>query len=283
MPKTTFPTWFPLRSDMMDGEEWAALTVAERALFLTMLRDANQRGGSWYKADMEYAVEVKLSEDKVRRARRKFQALGIVDVIPGFRSRGRAVATTYRAVKWSKPPAKKDKVFFAHMGRYYWDVFLACIRDKTFTHADAVVIASIIYMDALIPGREKRGGVARVAKSELRRLSGVDKIQDSVERLYTGFEFSDGDHLFEYGPGHTHIEIGKIIHLDESANAGWDSKRKENLHNAIASKRQKANVRCPLPKGGASEAQRGIIYILCILFIIVGGMNSALYPGICPT
>lgn len=39
MPKTSFPTWFPLRSDMMDGEEWAELTVAERALFLTMLRD----------------------------------------------------------------------------------------------------------------------------------------------------------------------------------------------------------------------------------------------------
>lgn len=262
MAKTKLPTWFPLRSDMMDGEEWAALTVAERALFLTMLRDANQRGGSWYKADMEYAVEVKLSEDKVRRARCKFQALGIVDVVPGFRSRGRAVATTYKAVKWSRVPKKGEKAFFAHMGRFFWEVLLERIRDGRFSHADIVVMAGLTYLHARRPRRLKDESlVANIAKSEIRRVAGLENVQEHIENLYNGFTYSGGDHLFAYRMTHTHVRLSDLNLCDENAgkNAEIDRNRREGLKNTIAAKRVESRKERLLREYDAIVARHGPI------------------------
>lgn len=260
MAKTDLPTWFPLRSDMMDGVEWAALTVAERALFLTMLRDANQRGGSWYKADMEYAVEVKLSEDKVRRARRKFQALGIVDVVPGFRSRGKAVATTYKAVKWSKVPTKRDKVFFAHMGRYFWDVLLERARNSRFSHADIITMVGLIYLHARRPRRLKDESlVANIAKSEIRRVTGLDNVQERIENLYNGFTYNGGGHLFDYRIAHTHVRLSDLNICDEDSNVELDGKRREGLKTVIAAKREDARQERLLREYDAIVARHGPI------------------------
>ncbi len=244
----------------MDGEEWAALTVAERALFLTMLRDDNQREPGWYRADLEYAVEVKLSEDKVRRARRKFQALGIVDVIPGFRSRGKAVATTYKSVKWSKMPKKGEKVFFAHMGRYFWDTMLANVRDVTFSHADIVVMVSLLYLHARRPRRLKDESlVANIAKSEIRRVAGLEDIQGHIEALYDKFNYNGGDHLFDYRMTHTHIRLSDLNFCDEDNNAELDRKRREGLKAVIASKREDAKRERLLRDYDAIVAQHGSI------------------------
>jgi hypothetical protein len=241
MAKTKLSTWFPLRTDMMEGEEWAALTVAEKALFLTMNRDDNQKPPGWYKADMEFAVEVKLSEIKVRKARRKFQTLGIVDVVPGFRSRGKTVATTYKAVKWSKAPTKPEKVFFAHMGRYFWEVLLECVRDGRFSHADIVTMAGLTYLHARRPRRLKDESlVANIAKSERRRVAGLENVQEHIENLYNGFKYSGGAHLFDYRITHTHVRLSDLNFCDEDNNADLDKKRREGLKSTIAVKRESA-------------------------------------------
>ena len=141
----------PLSKSMMeDSPECRKLTPGEKVLRLSILSQLNYRG-DFYKADIEWAVELDLSLSKVRQARRKFQSLGWLSATPGWKAKGGRLATTYHYARWAKPG---KGVFFARMRRYTWEWFLVGPRlgaprspaDRLFlSHADLLLYAYLCY------------------------------------------------------------------------------------------------------------------------------------------
>lgn len=84
----TWPTyapgpWFPIFNRQLDDAGFKALTPAEKVMYWYLASEFNSLG-QFYRADVDLAAAVKLSVAKVRQARRKFQRLGWLAVVPGF-------------------------------------------------------------------------------------------------------------------------------------------------------------------------------------------------------
>ena len=192
-------SWFPI------SEEWVratgSLTVHERLFSLWAISEANrefsQGRAEFYKADLEVGVTLAMSEDKVRRARRKLSAEGWLEVVPGFRAKGRNLATRYQAVRWATPP--KDG-FFAPMHRHAFEALLACLRRGEFTHSDILTYALLTYLQRKYD-RDDCGDFF-VAKGELREVTRILQAPESVGRLNEVFQFKGGAALFDFTDQH---------------------------------------------------------------------------------
>lgn len=107
--------WFPLYKKLMeDSEQFRALTPVEKLYFWLLISEFNARG-PFYRADLEFAVTLAISEDKIRRARPKLQKLNWIKVRPGFQSKGKNVATLYEHVAGA---AIVENEHFAQIHRY---------------------------------------------------------------------------------------------------------------------------------------------------------------------
>jgi hypothetical protein len=196
--------WFPI------SEEWVratgSLTTHERLFSLWTISEANrefsQGRSEFYCSDLEVGVTLGMSEDKVRRARRKFQAEGWLEVVPGFRANGRNLATTYKAVRWATPPKEG---FFAPMHRHAFGSVLSRLRQGGFTHADILTYVILVYLRR----RYDPDGTGEffVTKQELREVTGIFQAPQSVERLNAGFEFSSGEALFDFTDQHHRLRF----------------------------------------------------------------------------
>jgi hypothetical protein len=80
--------WFPLPRSLMENPIFIMSTPLEKLYLLHIASELNLRG-PFYKADLEAAVTLRASEDKIRRTRRSFMRLGWIQAKPGFRSKGR--------------------------------------------------------------------------------------------------------------------------------------------------------------------------------------------------
>lgn len=192
--------WFPLRRGLIESPEFAAMTPAEKVYFLYLVSESNlatlQGRNSFYKSDLEVAVTIGLSEDKVRRVRRKFARIAWISVRPGFRSQGRNMATTYLSIKWASTPKEGDGDWFAPLHRFAFAVLLAEVREGTLRHADLVVYTTLCYV--AWKNRGEGSGRFFATKRDLVNLTGVPGAAKCVSRLHQRFHFSNGTDLFNY-------------------------------------------------------------------------------------
>lgn len=197
--------WFPLCKSMMeDSPEFRALTPVEKLYFWLCLSEFNLRG-RFYRADLEMAVTLAVSEDKIRRARRKLQAMEWLTVLPGFKARGKPVATRYLSVAWATP---EEGEFFAPMHRYAFEAMLARIRWGTFRHPDVVTYVYLCYLFQKHSAGNDGAGFY-VTKATLRHLTGLPDAPARVENLYRGFTFAGGRSLFEYRDQYHRLEFNR--------------------------------------------------------------------------
>jgi hypothetical protein len=205
--------WWPLSTSRLEDPRYQSLTAAER-LYLEYLISTFSLRGSSYESDLEIATTLGLSEDKIRRARRRVgrpskQALtiasrsgghelragfGWVIYTPGLIAGGRNLATRYLNVPILKVPKGE---YFAPVHRFTFEALLAQVRSKQLTHADVVVWLVLAYKYSRCKGKRK-DHTFFITKKELVRLSGVANAPTCVGHLYGGLQFTSGHHLFEY-------------------------------------------------------------------------------------
>lgn len=194
--------WFPLPRSLMENPIFILCTPAEKIYLLHIASEVNLRGG-FYRADLEEAVALRLSEDKVRRARREFTRLGWLQVKPGFRAAGRHLATRYLAV----PGAMRvDGDFHAPLHRFTFEALLSSLRHHKLSHADLLVYVYLTYFKARA-GREDNWFF--ISKNELRDLTGLPSATLCVAHLHDAVVFTGGAHLFEYADEYHRLSFSR--------------------------------------------------------------------------
>jgi hypothetical protein len=205
--------WWSLSTSRLEDPRYQALTAAER-LYLEYTISSFSQHGSYFESDQEVAVTVGLSEDKIRRARRKVgrpsqdalrnpsrfkgqqlcAGFGWVIYTPGFISGHRHLATRYLNVPILKVPKGQ---YFACVHRFTFLTLLAEIRMRRLTHTDVVVWLALAYKYWRCRGKRENHSFF-ITKRELVALSGIANAPARVDHLHKSFQFSSGHHLFEY-------------------------------------------------------------------------------------
>jgi len=197
--------WFPLTASRMENATYQKLTATER-LYLEYIISEYSRRGSFYQSDLEIAVILGMSVDKIREARRKVGTepesvrlleqrrrgvecpggYGWIVYKHGWKHGARCLATQYLDV----PIAERKKGdWYAAIPRYTFESMLSEIRNKHLTHADVVVWLVLAYKFWRCKGKgneEERRFF--ITKKELMQLSGIVSAAASVPRLYEAFE-----------------------------------------------------------------------------------------------
>jgi hypothetical protein len=191
-------SWFPLNEQLMEGSpEFRVLTPAEKVFLLFMISEFNLRRKHFYKSDLEAAVTLGVGERTIRRGRKKLIELGWIKAKPGtLTRRGKCLATTYLWIKWA---TISPGGFFAQMDRHAFNVMLYHLRKGEFSSADLVVYVYLCYWHWRNRGKFREKGSFYMSKEHLCELTNLADAPGRVERLYDGFTFREGAHLFEYG------------------------------------------------------------------------------------
>ncbi len=234
--------WFPLPRSLMESPGFILCTPAEKLLLLHLASELNLRG-PFYKADLETAVTLGISEDKVRRARRSFMRLGWIQVVPGFRSRGRHLATRYLAVPGAE---RKDDDFWAPLHRYAFEALLSHVRKRLLTHADLVVYVYVNYLRARCQGERED---FFVTKRELRDITGLANATTCVEHLYRAFTFAGGAHLLETRDEYHRLRFTKWATFEDLSEGGNNAQQAARYRAEIAAAVKE--IRHPTPKRSA--------------------------------
>lgn len=205
--------WWPITTSRLEDPRYQALTTAEHLYLEYTISEFSLRG-SFFESDLEVAVTLGLSEDKIRRTRRRVgrpsenalriasgfksqescAGFGWVVYTPGFISGRRHLATRYLNVPILKAPKGE---FFACIHRHTFLALLARVRAKKLTHADVVVWLVLAYKYWRCRGKRENHSFF-ITKRELVALSGIANAPARVDHLYKSFQFSSGHHLFEY-------------------------------------------------------------------------------------
>lgn len=178
--------WWPITASRLENPDYQRLTPAER-LYLEYIISEYSLRGPFTESDLEIAVTLGLSEDKVRRARRRVgratdyilkmasvvygrslaTGLGWIVYSPGWRSGTQNLATKYVDAPIATVP-KGD--FFASVPRYTFEVLLALVRGKKLIHADVIVWLVLSYMYWRCRGK-REDHCFFITKRELSQLS----------------------------------------------------------------------------------------------------------------
>lgn len=190
-------SFFPLPRELMEeSQEFRALTPVEK-VYYWMLMSRFNAGGPFYRADLEYAVILRRSVDTIRRARRKFEALGWIQIKRGTKdARGRGLATRYLYVKWANTD---EASYWAPMPRHMfeWDMVYFVFTGQ-FEPEDVVTYVYLTYWYEKHRQTFERDGCFYISRAQLRELTGLPDAPEHVQRLYDRFQFSNGDHLFDF-------------------------------------------------------------------------------------
>lgn len=220
--------WYAITSTRLEHPEYQALTTAERLYTEYIISEYSLRG-PFYKSDLEVAMTLGLSVDKVRHARRWVgkptknavdktakcagkdlsTGLGWVIYEPGWKRGHEALATRYIDVPVATWP---EGAFFASVPRFTFESLLHEVRLKTLKHQDVVVWLVLSYLFWRFRGAKKNHDFF-VMKDELRSLCGVAAAEASVQRLHDIWAFTDGSHLFEYTDQHRRMDFTKWVWL----------------------------------------------------------------------
>jgi len=211
--RDTMKNWFQLTASRMENVTYQKLSPAER-LYLEYIISEYARRGAFYQSDLEIAVTLGMSVDKVRQARRKVgtepesvrlltaRARGVecpggygwIVYEHGWQHGAHGLATQYLDV----PIAEHRKgTWYASIPRFTFETLFSYVRAKRLSHADVVVWLVLAYKYWRCRGNVEDHPFF-ITKKELVLLSGVVSAAASVQHLYGAFTFSEGSHLFEY-------------------------------------------------------------------------------------
>lgn len=260
---------FPLPSALIEGsEDFKRCSPTEKLYMFYILSELNlhqwqERKENYFKDDMSIAVTLNVKEDTIRRARRKFQKPGYIDVRPGFRNpaTGQAVATTYLGSKWldlvekikeankegpedegDKDPesGNNEKGRFSLIHRYTFYSMLDEMRKGRFDSYDTVTLVYIYYLRDKF--KDKKEEVYKdekydfyITKKEFSDLTNMraSKLEECIINLYEKITFEDGSHYFEYEDLYHRWEFNNIVWLadpsDDDNNRSHYEAMKERL------------------------------------------------------
>ena len=211
--RDTMKNWFQLTASRMENVTYQKLSPATRLYLEYVVSRFSQRGAS-YQSDIEIAVTLGMSVDKVRQARRKVGTEPDSVRLLTQRRRGEEVPGGYgwivyehgwkrgaqsQATKYVDVPIATVKKgdYYASIPRFTFETLLFYVRAKRITPADVVVWLVLAYKFWRCRGNVEDHPFF-ITKKELVLLSGVVSAAASVQRLYETFTFNDGSHLFEY-------------------------------------------------------------------------------------
>lgn len=121
--------FFPLCAELVESLEFKKLPVTEKLFLIQLISDSNINPEGWYKADLEYAIALKVSINKIRQARPRLKKLGFIDYESGQLKANRKFATRYTFVKYSRPEPPFSKVH-----RYTYTSLLTELREESISH-----------------------------------------------------------------------------------------------------------------------------------------------------
>lgn len=185
--------WFPIHERLLEYEAFKKLTDTEKLTFWVLVSEFNRIGGSFYRADVDLAAELRLSVIKVRFARRKIRDACLIDFIPGFRAGNRGIATTYTRVFGSHYDSVSGS--FSGMHRHAFNALLAMMRSRTLSQAEVVMY---VYLWHLWESRTWSLGKDNLVlgKRWLREYSGIPRAPELVVAVHEKVTFSSGSRLF---------------------------------------------------------------------------------------
>ena len=239
--------WFPLPRSLMENPIFVMCTPIEKLYLLNVASEVNLRG-PFYKADLEIAVTLRASEDKIRRTRREFMGLGWVTAQPGFRSRGRHLATRYFSVPGA---ARTDGDFYAPFHRFTFEGLLNHLRYAAVTHADVVTYVYLTY----IRGKTGHNDSFFISKHELRELTGLPSATLCVANLHKGFAFTGGTHLFEFRDEYHRLVFFNWVTFADPSEDETNAKNAERYRQEIAASVQA--LKHPQPKRTPARRRSG--------------------------
>lgn len=197
-------SWFPLENELIENEDFRKLTATEKLYLWQVMSEFNLYDGEFYKADIEYAVTLKLSIEKIRKARAKLAKLGFIEMIPGKQDmvRKKNIATRYKAVKGMNMTEGKQ---WSQIDRPTFERLIDYIRYGKFTHEDVVCWVYIRHIHWC------KGGVfASVSKSELVHITNMPKVLKRVRYLLDNFKYQSNETLFDFAEAYRSVTFKKI-------------------------------------------------------------------------
>lgn len=270
--------WWPITTSRLEDPKYQSLTPADR-LFLEYTISSFSQRGSYFESDQEVAVTLGLSEDKIRRARRRVgrpsedalrnpsrfkgqrlcAGFGWIIYTPGSISGRRHLATRYLNVPILKVPKGQ---YFACIHRFTLLTLLAEIRKRRLTHADVVVWLVLAYKYWRCRGKRENHSFF-ITKRELVALSGIANAPARVDHLQKSFQFSSGHHLFEYSDEGQRLVFSQwALCAQPTEDQGsarllesWRQEIAERVHDKrlVADMKEKARVATRSPKSLVEE------------------------------
>ena len=212
--------FFPVISEQVDDPLFRELTVIEKAYYWLLVSEFNRF--SFRKtlclSDKWFAEALKVSEIKIRKARQEFKKNGWIKFKPGRLCGKMKYSTEYTEVRWAFPPEKGQGFHFHRMHRHAFNMLLnKALDDKqallgkwrigemhASTGLTLLTVVVYIYLsywrDTHSNGEEafRNGDEFFISKRQLIDLSGIPTAPEAIQRLYDGFKFTGGAHLFEF-------------------------------------------------------------------------------------
>lgn len=236
--------WFPLPRNLMENRSFIQQTPVEK-LYLFYIASEMNLHGPFYKSDLEIAVTLCVSTDKVRRIRREDMGLGWVKARPGFQSGGRNLATSYLDVPGA---SRQDSDFFAPFHRYTFEALLHKVREYMLSHADLVTYVYLTYFKARCGCDDDS---FFISKKELRELTGIPSAVASVDSLSKYSTYSNGAHLFQYTDEYHRLTFGQWARFTDPSesknNAANARSYRQDIRQAANDLRASASGRCVEP------------------------------------
>jgi hypothetical protein len=210
--------WFPIFDEALFDPGFMSLTATEKVFYWYLASEFNESMSKrFFRADAEFAVALRLSEVKVRQARRKFERLGLITITPGTRTNRGNLATVYHSVKWSRASEynreSRDSLFkrysdagrvpglpFSKFHRHTYNVLVSKIRSGQIHHRDLVVYVILFHwaQSKDLSRSRKASGAVHISKRVLITETGDHRAPASIGNLHEGMIFSEGSHLFTY-------------------------------------------------------------------------------------
>lgn len=241
--------WFPLTASRMENVTYQKLTATER-LYLEYVISEYARRGAFYQSDLEVAVTLGMSVDKVRQARRKVGTepesvrllttrrrgveapggYGWIIYKHGWKRGVHGLATQYLDV----PMAEHRKgTWYASIPRFTFEALLIKVRGKRLTHADVVVWLALAYKFWRCRGNVEDHPFF-ITKKELVQLSGITSAAASVQHLYEAVTFTGDAHLFLFSDMYQRLTFEKWSWYGEPDESKSNAELQQNARQQVA-------------------------------------------------
>lgn len=284
--------WFPVtRALMEDTPEFTKLPPAHKLYYLLLVSEFNKQG-PFYKADLDYTVQLGVSIETIRRARKNIEKIfPDCKIEPGWKSKRGNLATRYQHIAMPglqdvRAVSERDEgEWFVKLHRFTFESLLARTQEwwipkpeERLQLEDIVVYVTLWYWWSRTT--QQKAGEFFITKRDLERVSGIQRATECVARLYQRFTFDNKAHLFEYVDKHQRLEFsqwGTFADPSENENNARVAERlQQRLAKAVADARKRILVcgRVLSPKSRKKAAEELTRYFAYFYYEAYGAWPS---------